>query len=158
MGLFLSIYPLGLLAFLLHVAALPSASRSASHLLELLLAYQIFFNIGLTSLVSFFGLTFMAQYIADYTGWTVSPFEQQLANVNLAFAVLGILSIWFRQGFWLATIVGFSIWILGDAIHHLYHYIVYKNSLPGNIGAPFWTDVIIPLWMLCLLFFYYRNA
>ena len=154
---FLSIYLISFIAFGLHLLRLPSSSRTPAKLIELLLLYQIVFSLGLTSLVAFFGLTFMAQYIADYTGWPASPFEQQLANVNLGFAVLGLLSIWFRGGFWAATIIGFSVWILGDGIHHFYHYLVYQNGSLGNIGVPLWTDILVPLFLLVLLYFYLKK-
>ena len=157
MAFFLSIYVLGVLGFLLHAALLPAASRTRARLIELALLYQIVFSLGLTSLVAFFGLTFMGPYIAAYTGWQACPFQQQLANVNLAFGVLGILSIWFRKGFWIATVLGFSIWILSDGVHHLYHYLAYDNAAAGNIGVPLWTDILVPLLLLVLTFLYLRT-
>lgn len=154
---FLSIYLLSLIGFLIHAALSPASTLTRARLIELALLYQIVFSLGVTSLVAFFGLTFMGPYIADYTGWPASPFEQQLANVNLAFGALGLLSIWFRKDFWLATVLGFSIWILSDGVHHLYHYLAYGNQAAGNIGVPLWTDIIVPVILLTLSFFYVRN-
>lgn len=151
---FISIYLIGILAFAIHYWLLPPLARTREKLIELLLLYQIVFSIGITSLVAFFGLTFMGPYIADYTGWPASPFEQQLANVNLGYAVLGLLAIWFRKGFWAATVIGFSVWILSDGIHHLYHYLIHHNAAAGNIGVPLWTDFIVPIFLLILLKFY----
>lgn len=155
MWFFLSIYLMGILGFCIHVWKLPSAQRTKPRLLELFLLYQIVFSLGVTSLVAFFGLTFMDEYIAQLTGWPACPFEQQLANVNLGYGVLGILSIWFRGYFWAATIIGFSIWIIGDGIHHLHHYFIDQNATPGNIGVPLWTDIIVPIILLILLYFYF---
>lgn len=157
MAFFLSIYVLSILGFLIHALLSPSASLTRARLIELALLYQIVFSLGVTSLVAFFGLTFMGPYIAAYTGWPASPFEQQLANVNLAFGTLGILSIWFRKGFWIATVLGFSIWILSDGVHHFYHYVAYGNKEAGNIGVPLWTDILVPLLLLFLSFLYVRS-
>jgi hypothetical protein len=157
MYLFLSIYLFGLLGFLIHYFILPKKQRTKKRTIELFLLYQIVFSLGITSLVAFFGLTFMDEYIAQYTNWPPCPFEQQLANVNLAFAVLGVMCIWYRKEFWLATIIGFSVWIIGDGFHHLYEYFVLNNISPGNIGVPLWTDFIIPLLLLGLLFFYWNE-
>ncbi len=155
---FLSIYALGFLGFFIHVLTLPKASRTKSRVLELLLLYQIVFSIGLTSLVAFFGLTFLDEYIADYTGWPASPFEQQLANVNLAFGCLGVLSIWYRENFWLATVLGFSIWIFSDGVHHYYDYLIRRNDSAGNIGVPLWTDLLVPAFLMILQFLYTRRT
>lgn len=154
---FLSIYAIGFLASLYHIYKLSPQKRTKFKIIEILLLYQIVFSLGLTSIVAFFGLTFMAEYIAQLTDWPSCPFEQQLANVNLAFGVLGFLAIYFRRYFWLATILGFSIWIIGDGIHHLYLAIVHNNLSPGNIGVPLWTDFIVPGILLILLYMYFKN-
>lgn len=153
----LSIYVIGIAAFLIHVYRLDAPARTFGKVIELLLLYQIVFSLGLTSVLAFFGLTFMADYIAEYTGWPACPFEQQLANVNLAFGVLGILSIWLRGHFWTATILGFSIWILGDGIHHLYKWLQTGNNTWGNVGVPLYTDIAIPIILLVLLAIYLKT-
>lgn len=82
----------------------------------------------------------MSEYIAELTNWPSCPFQQQLANVNLAFGILGLMSIAYRGYFWAATVIGFSIWIISDGIQHVYHALVRENYSPGNIGVPLWTD------------------
>jgi hypothetical protein len=154
---FLSIYAFGILGFAIHYLLLPAYERTKSKFIELLLLYQIVFSIGLTSIVAFFGLTFLDKYIADYTNWPACPFQQQLANVNLAFGCLGILSIWCRGGFWTATIIGFSIWILSDGVQHLYHYIFKQNASLGNIGVPLWTDFLVPTFLIILLIYFLKT-
>lgn len=157
MILFLSIYPLGILLFFAHFFLLKKQERTSEKFIELLLLYQIVFSLGLTSLAAFLGLTFLDEFIAQYTNWPSCPFQQQLANVNLAFFVLGILSIWYRGYFWAATIIGFSVWILSDGIQHLYHAWRYRNFSPGNIGVPLYTDFIIPIFLLILLYIYVKQ-
>lgn len=157
MFLFLSIYPLGLLFFIIHFFNQPKEQRNKSSFIELFLLYLIVFGIGITSLVAFIGLTFLDDYVAQFTNWPRCPFEQQLANVNLGYGILGIMGIWFRRYFWLATVVGFSVWIFGDGIHHFYHYIVHDNDSDGNIGVPLYTDVIIPVLLFIFYYLYYKT-
>jgi hypothetical protein len=157
MFFFISIYLFSLAAFLIHWKKLLPEQKNAGKCIELLLLYQIVFSLGITSLVAFGALSLMKEYIATYTGWPACPFEQQLANVNLAFGVLGILSIWLRGLFWVATVLGFSIWILSDGFHHLYEYHVLNNFSEGNVGVPLWTDFLVPMVLLILLYLYLRG-
>lgn len=155
---FLSIYILGLIGFVIHVIKIPSQNRTKAKLIELFLLYQLVFSVGITSLVAFYGLTFMAEYIAKYTNWPECPFQQELGNVNLAFGVLGILCIWYRRLFWAATVIGFSVWILSDGIHHVLESIYTHNYSEGNVGVILYLDFIIPILLLILLPLYMRSS
>lgn len=157
MILFLSLYVIGVLGSIVHIFCLPREERTKPRVIELILLYQIVFSLGLTSIMAFFGLTFLAEYIAELTNWPSCPFEQQLANVNLGYGVLGLMSIGYRGYFWVATIVGFSVWILSDGIQHLFHAVTQGNLSPGNIGVPLWTDFIVPIALLILLILYCRT-
>lgn len=157
MALFLSIYVLGIIGFLIHLYK-DKQPRTKGRVLELFLLYQIVFSLGLTSFMSFYGLTFMKEYVATYSGWNACAFEQLLANVNLSFGILGILCIWFRKYFWMATILGFSIWILSDGVTHIIDMVKNDNYAPGNIGVPLWTDILVPVILLILLFFYMKQV
>jgi hypothetical protein len=144
---------LGVVGFFIHWMMSPRPVTFL-RLVELFLLYQLIFSVGLSSFLAFFGLTFMTQFVADYTDWPASPFEVLLGNVNLGYGVLGILCIWFRDNFWTATILGQSIWLLGDAVAHLYEMIYHHNHTLGNIGMPLYTDIIIPIVLLILLAVY----
>lgn len=146
-----SLYAFSVIGFFIHLASLEKGSRSYAKIIELLLLYQIVFSLGMTSFLAFAGLTFMPEYIANYLAWPASPFEQELANVNLAFGVLGIIAIWLRGHFWTATILGFSIWIMADGVHHLFNNYITGNASPGNTEVPLYTDFIIPIILLILL-------
>jgi len=154
--IFLSMYVLGVLGFLIHVWVVEKGLRTPKRMLELFLLYQIVFSLGMTSWLAFIGLTFMPEYIAIYMNWPACPFQQELANVNLAFGVLGLMSIWYRGDFWLATIVGFSIWILADGLHHIVQLVVDHNYSPGNLGVNLITDLVVPVVLLILLCLYRR--
>lgn len=147
MIVFLGILVLGLVGFFIHLFV-SKEPRTPLRIAELFLLYQLVFSVGLTSLLAFYGLTFMTDFVAAFSGWPTCPFAKLLGNVNLAFAVLGILCIWIRGNFWLATILGVSIWLLGDAVTHIIDMIVNQNYAPGNVGATLLTDIFIPLVLL----------
>lgn len=147
MIVYVAILVLGVVAFLIHLF-LSKEPKTPLRVVELFLLYQLVFSVGLTSFLAFFGLTFMTDYVALFSGWPPCPFEKLLGNVNLAFGVLGILCIWIRGNFWLATILGLSIWLLGDGVIHIIDMVNNHNYAPGNIGVTLYTDIIVPIILL----------
>jgi hypothetical protein len=154
MPLFLSMYLWSIVAFFVHFYSLNKEDRTRDKVIELLLLYQLIFSLGMTCLLAFIGLTVMPEYIATYSGWPSCPFQQELGNVNLAFGVLGVLCYWYRGNFWTATIIGFSVWILGDGFHHIVEYFKHGNANPGNIGINLITDLSVPPILIILLALY----
>jgi hypothetical protein len=154
MILFLVIYILGAIGFLIHLFSLAPIERTKAKIIELLLLYQLVFSVGLTSFLAFIGLNFLPETVEAYTEWPSCPYQQELANVNLAYGVLGILAIWFRKSFWTCIVIGFTIWIFGDAIHHFYDAFKYNNFSHGNVGALVYTDIFVPI-LLCINLYYY---
>jgi hypothetical protein len=155
MLLYLSLFPLSIIAALIHLY-FSKVPRTPARIVEILLLYQLVISVGIVSLFSFYGMAFMSQMVADYTNWPASPFETQVANVNLAFSVLGFLSIWIRGHFWTATIIGISVWLIGDGTQHLLDVLINHNYAPGNAGAPLFIDFLSPLVLLVLLAFYLK--
>ena len=95
---------------------------------------------------------FAADQTARQIGWAPgSPFQFENAMGDLAFGVLGILCIWLRSGFWIATAIGWSIQMLGDAYGHIYQLVAHGDSAPDNAGAILYTDIAFPIIVLALL-------
>lgn len=155
MIIYISILALGIIGFFIHLFV-SKEPKTALRIVRLFLLYQLVFSVGLTSLLSFIGLMFMTDFVAAYSGWPACPFEKQLANVNLGYAALGILCIWMKDEFWLATIIGLSIWLVGDGIGHLADMILHHNYTPGNIGVPLYTDIIVPAILIILYVVYQK--
>lgn len=149
MFIYIIILALGVIGFFIHLFV-SKQPKTPLRVVRLFLLYQLVFSVGLTSMLSFIGLMFMTDFVAAYSGWPACPFEKQLANVNLGYAVLSILCIWKEDEFWLATILGLSIWLLGDGIGHIADMILHNNYAPGNIGVPLYTDIIVPIVLLIL--------
>lgn len=156
MGFLVVIFILSFVAFFIHFYT-QKGERSRKRAVELLLLYQLLFNVGFASLFAAMGFLFFQEEVGQALGWPPSPFQHELGNANLAFGVLGILSIWLRGHFWTATVLGLSIWLLGDAWGHIYHIIFHNNLTDGNAGIPLFGDIIVPLVLLVLLFFYLKS-
>jgi hypothetical protein len=127
-------------------------------IIETIIMCMMFFNVGLGGLFAFAGHTLMADQVATQIGWpTGSPFQHEVAVANLAFGVLGILSIRFRQDFWLATSIAYTVFLLGAAAGHIREMLVKGNFSEYNAGASlFIGDVFIPLALFALILFH-RN-
>lgn len=154
MFIFLGLYLLSFIGFIIHY--LIKRPMGKEKMIELMLLYQLVFNIGFLSLLSFIGLTFLPDVVAAHLGWSPCHFQQELANVNLGYGVLGILCIWLRDNFWTATIIGASIWLFGDGIHHFFNAFYHHNLTPGNLGILFYTDLLIPVQLVLLLILHFN--
>jgi hypothetical protein len=134
----------------IHVAA-TKKGRNSRRVWGIILAYAILFNIGAAGLIAFYAHAFRASETAQMIGWQAgSPFQYEVACANLAFGVLGVICLWMRSGFRLATILGYSVFLLGAAVGHLNQIINYGNKAPGNAGAPLYFDIIVPMALLTL--------
>src|SRR3990167_7609111 len=95
---------------------------------------------------------FLLAIIIALIGWQNSPFQFEVAVANLGFGMIGILSFRASYGFRVATVMGNTFWLWGDATGHLYQMMVNNNLTVGNAGSWFWMDIIIPLVLLvCIL-------
>lgn len=68
-----------------------------------------------------------------------------------AFGVLGILCIRLPSGFWIATAIGWSIQMLGDAYGHIHQLVAHGDTAPDNAGAILYTHSAFPVIVLALL-------
>ncbi|CRX38269.1 DUF6790 family protein [Estrella lausannensis] len=118
----------------------------------ILLAYLIFFNIGIMGLLGFYGHAFMADEIARLIGWpTGSPFQSEIAAANLSYGVIGVIAPFMKRPFWYATIIGNAVFLIGALVVHIHQYFAFGNIDPYNIGVFVWVDdLIVPLILLFL--------
>lgn len=126
--------------------------------IDIVLSYILFFGIGLQGLYAFWGHAFIPTVVAESIGWAPSPhFQFELAFANLSLGVLGILSVWRKDGFRLATIISASILLLGCAYGHLRDIVLYANYAPNNAGLVLFMDIVFPLFLICLYYFYKKG-
>lgn len=120
---------------------------------ETILLYLLVFNVGLTGLYAFWGHAFFADKVAASIGWaTGSPFQFEVAVANLGFGILGVLCIFFKDNFWLATGIGYSVFLFGAAFGHIREIISAGNYTVNNAGPTLYIgDIAVPVLILLLL-------
>jgi hypothetical protein len=126
---------------------------SPRKVVDIILSYIFFINVGLSGLLAFYGHAFHADKVAASIGWaTGSPFQFEVAVANLAFGVLGVLCIRFRDGFWLATGIGYATFLFGAAFVHVREMITAGNHAVNNAGPILYIgDIAMPALILSLL-------
>lgn len=116
-----------------------------------LLAYFLFFSIGLANLYNFVLHVFFGAMTARFIGWEQSPFQAEVGFASLGFSVVGFMAFRGSFGLKLAAVVAPACFLLGAAAGHAYQMISSDNFAPGNAGTIFYTDILIPILGLTLL-------
>jgi Family of unknown function (DUF6790) len=131
--------------------------RTKSATIDDQLAWFLFFSIGVSYLYNFVIHVFFGEMAARFIGWEQSPFQAEVGFASLGFSLVGFMA--FRGGLGLraAAIVGPACFLWGAAAGHIYQMVVAHNFAPGNAGAVFWTDIIIPIVGFVLLGLYARS-
>ena len=131
--------------------------RTRERVLEVFLLWLLAVTVGAQGLFAFSGHAFRANQVAESIGFPPgNPFQFEVACANLAFGVLGILCIWRRGDFWTATALGSAIYLIGAGFGHIKEFIVNDNRAPNNSGPILYTDVLVPIVILALLYAYHR--
>ena len=127
-----------------------------SDVVEKLLAWHVFWAIGVSYLYNFVMHGFFGKMSAAFIGWADSPFQFEVATASLGFSVVGFHCGVSKLDLRLAAIVGPSLFMLGAAAGHLYQMVTEHNFAPGNAGVVFYMDIVIPLFGLLLLWLQHR--
>lgn len=108
------------------------------------------FLVGVNGIIAGSGHLFSGPQVAEAIGWKPSPFQWEVGLADVSYGVLGVMAGSYGRGFWLATIIAFSIFMLGAAVGHVRQMIVAHNFAPGNAGIYFWFDIIVPIALIVL--------
>jgi hypothetical protein len=145
---------LGLVVGAVHIY-LDKQPRTRGRVAQTILLWYLVIIVGVTGVFAFIGHTVFADATAHSIGWPAgNPFQGEVAVANLS---VGILCYWMRGNFWIATVIGFSVWWLGDAVVHIRSIVVDANYAPDNAGVTFYLDILVPVLLIALLV-YYLNA
>ncbi len=130
--------------------------RTAANIVEIVLLYLFVFQVGVMCLLGYINHVFNGAEISRLLGWPAgSPFQYEVGMMNLGLAVLGILCIWFRKDFWLATAITASVTMAGCGVGHVREIIFNNNWSPYNAGPGIWIQtVFLPIALLTLVYFY----
>lgn len=117
---------------------------------EILLKYALFFNVGCLFIVGSAGQFLYAPEIAAGVGWGWSPFQYELAFSELGLGIVGLLAPLFRKGFWLATIIASSVWLMGGSAVHLYSLWYEGNAAITTANFVIIWNIVIAFWLIGL--------
>ncbi len=128
---------------------------SFRYTVKVLLSYILPLNIGIAGILAFIAHAFYGPETAALIGWPAhNPFQMEIAMANLALGATGLLCIWFKKGFWLATALFAAIFIFGAAYVHIIE-MAKGNYSPYNSGVFVYVgDIFIPLVYLTLTVLY----
>lgn len=153
----LTFFVIGLIASLIAIMRLPKPF-DRSLVVEKLLAWYVFFSIGIDNFYNFVMHVFFGEMSARFIGWADSPFQFEVGTASLGFAVVGLLAAFRSFDLRLAAIIGPSIFTLGAAVGHVNQMVTAHNFAPGNAGIIFWTDIGIPVFGFVLLWLARRRG
>lgn len=147
--IFIICYVLGWLAGIL-MLAFNNGPHDGQAISRILLSAHLNVTVGLTGLLGAYGHLFMSDKIARKIGWQPgSMFQRELGYCCLGTGLMGIASFWFRDNFWLATIIFTSTFLLGAAQVHITEMKKRKNFNRGN-SLPVIPDLLIPFTLILL--------
>jgi hypothetical protein len=145
---------LGLVVGVIHLF-LDKQPRTRGRVAQIFLLWLLVITVGVLSVIFFISHTLLAKSSAQAIGWPAgNPFQSEVAVANLSVGILGILCYWIRGNFWVATVIGFSVWWLGDAVVHIRSIMVEANYAPNNAGVTLYLDILTPVILLALLVYY----
>ncbi|OGT56554.1 MAG: hypothetical protein A3F14_03785 [Gammaproteobacteria bacterium RIFCSPHIGHO2_12_FULL_43_28] len=125
---------------------------------EIVYRWLALFAVGFTGIYTAYFHIVMPEVAAATIGWQPSPFQFEVGIADFTIGVLAILSFNASFGFRLATVIGVTCWLWGDALGHINQMIKFGNFAPGNAGSWFWMDVLMPLVLLICIAKLKRSA
>jgi len=149
--IFLIYYAIGWIVGLAVVFATGSL-KDVSSASQILLLCHLTVTVGLTGLLGAYGHLFMGERIAKSIGWhSGSLFQVELGYCSLGMGLLGVMCFWYRDNFWLATIVFTTAFLVGAALVHIKEMVQKGNFNPGNAITTI-PDILIPITLFILWF------
>jgi hypothetical protein len=147
---------LSVLFRLLHLG-LSRSAWTRGRVIRVLLLYALVLDVGVIGFVfGFIPHVFFADQAARLIGWPPgSPFQFEVGVHDGAWGLLGFLSLWIGGSFWIATGLGWSVFMLGATYGHLHQTLGEGNYASYNFLTIF-SDGFIAVWLLVLLYLYYR--
>ena len=140
----------------LYVSKVP---RTRQRVVRILLLYAFVLGVGAIGLpLGFVPNVFFADATARAIGWTTgSPFPFEVGMHDGAWDVVGFLGIGIGGRFWLATGLGWSLFMLGATYGHIRHTVLEGDYAPYNFLTIF-SDAFIAIWLLVLPWLYWRSG
>jgi len=149
---------LALLAASIHLAVSPSRRSTTAAIAATYLIYLFVIYVGLMGLLTAYAHVFRPEQTSASIGWSTSPYEYEVGMADLTVGVLGVLCIWFRGNFWLATAIANAVWLLGDAVGHIRQVLENNNHAANNSGIFLYAEIVAPIAILGLTLYHRRKS
>jgi hypothetical protein len=146
-----------LIAASVHLAISRSSRSDARSVAGIYLLYFLVIYVGLMGLLTAYGHVFRPVQTSASIGWSTSPYEYEVGMADLTLGVLGILCLFLRGSFWLATAVANAVWLLGDAVGHLRELILRNNRATNNSGIFLAVEFVMPCVILLLALYHHSG-
>jgi hypothetical protein len=115
----------------------------------------LIYLIGVSGIIGAAGHLLRADATARSIGWPPgSPFQWEVGVAYLGWGVLGVMCPAYGSTFWLATILVASIFLRGAAVEYVKQMFVTRSFTPGNAGAVFAADVVVPIFLIVMYITY----
>jgi len=141
---------IAVLAASVHVALSPQRRSTRGAVAATYLIYLLFIYVGLMGVFTAYAHVFRPDQTSASIGWSTSPYEYEVGMADLTVGVLGVLCLWIRGNFWLATAIANAVWLLGDAVGHIRQLVLYNDHAANNSGIFLGAEIITPLVILYL--------
>src|SRR5271156_4367134 len=105
--------------FLPLILGLDHARRKHRPNKEMLLVYYLFISVGIQGLFTGIFQIVFPDIVINFLQWPYSPFLDELGLANIAFGILGILSLWQNNGWKAATAMGYGLFLFMTGLYHL---------------------------------------
>lgn len=130
-----------------------------ARLYHYLLLYLLVLGLGAGGFWNFVGHFLMSDMVAESIGWaTGSPFQEELAFYHLGTGVGGLLCLRWRDRFWIAASLPWSLFVYGAGFIHVREFLLHANTNPGNWSvAAVGGNFVIPTVILGLLYVYAKK-
>lgn len=138
----------------IHLALSRSRRSSGAAIAGTYLVYLLLIYVGLMGVLTAYAHVFRPVQTSASIGWSTSPYEYEVGMADLTVGVLGILCVWFRGNFWLATAIANLVWLEGDAIGHVRQVILYNNHARNNAGLFLYLEIMVPVLILFLTLYH----
>src|ERR1700678_2994944 len=149
---------LSLVAGSIHLGVSSSRRSTRAVIAATYLLYLLVIYVGLMGLLTAYAHVFRPVQTSASIGWSTSPYEYEVGMADLTVGVLGILCLWLRGNFWLATALANSVWLLGDAVGHIRQMELNNNHAANNSGIFLLVEIVAPLAILSLAFYHHVSA
>jgi hypothetical protein len=149
---------LAVIAASIHLAFSPGRRKSGVAIAGTYLLYLLFFYVGVMGILTAYAHVFRPVQTSASIGWSTSPYEYEVGMADLTVGVLGILCLWLRGNFWLATAIANAVWLLGDAVGHSRQIVLSNNHAANNSGVFLVAEFTMPVLILILALYCCRTT